>query len=370
MKKVVIINPIVYTSETKLVKKVNSIKDTMIYDLCLAFKESGYEVVLFAAEPYRPEGQEEYPFEIKWAKCILPQIFWVHRLPVLSGLYSYIKKNKDSIDMIVSSEVFSVNSLIAYRAAANKVLIWHELAKHNALLKKIPSKFWYNIVVKFLMKQVPIVARSKEARAFIGQYCKNVHETVIDHGVNLSKFHACEQKDNSLLVCSQLIPRKRIDGILQKFCKYLATYDSTTKLYIAGSGEEETALRQLADELGIKSNVVFLGKISHDVLQPMLARSKALLINTIKDNSMISIVESIAVGTPILTTDVPLNSEYIKKYQLGIALKEWDEHNINEIVVKNDFFVENCLDYRNQLSTKHKVAQFLAVFKDVSNGVK
>lgn len=28
------------------------------------------------------------------------------------------------------------------------------------------------------------------------------------------------------------------------------------------------------------------------------------------------------VGTPIVTTDVPLNSTYIKEYQLGIAKKQ------------------------------------------------
>lgn len=30
------------------------------------------------------------------------------------------------------------------------------------------------------------------------------------------------------------------------------------------------------------------------------------------------------VGTPIVTTDVPLNSTYIKDYQLGIAKKQWN----------------------------------------------
>lgn len=364
MKKVLIINPIVYTSETKVVPKVHSIKDTMIYDLCLAFHESGYEVVLFAAEPYRPVSEEIYPFEIRWARCMLPQIFLVHRFPVLSGLYSYIRENLDSIELIISGEVFSMNSLLAYWAAEKKLLIWHELAKHNALFKKIPSKVWYNFVARFFMKKAHVVARSKDAKEFISKYCGNVSETIIDHGVNLSKFQACEQKENCLLVCSQLIARKRIDGILHKFCEYLKLYDSTTVLYVAGSGEEEKALRDLAEELNITSNVVFLGKISHDVLQPILARAKALLVNTVKDNSMISIVESIAVGTPILTTDVPLNSEYIKAHQLGIAKKEWDEHDIHEVILNNDQYVRNCLRYREKLSTTYRVAQFFEVLKN------
>ena len=39
--KVLIVNPILYTSETENIKRVESITDTMIYDLCLAFKKKG-----------------------------------------------------------------------------------------------------------------------------------------------------------------------------------------------------------------------------------------------------------------------------------------------------------------------------------------
>jgi 1,2-diacylglycerol 3-alpha-glucosyltransferase len=57
--KVLIINAILYTSETADIKRVNSIKDTMFYDLCLAFKALGAEPVLFAAEPYKPVNRRK-----------------------------------------------------------------------------------------------------------------------------------------------------------------------------------------------------------------------------------------------------------------------------------------------------------------------
>lgn len=362
MKKVLIINPIVYTSETKNIKKVPSIKDSMIYDLCLGFQNRGYDVTLFAAKPYEPTGREEYPFEIVWADCVLPEICLPHRLPVLSGLRDYIKKHRDSIDLIISSEVFSVNSLIAYWTAPKKVLIWHELAKHNALFKKIPSKIWYNGVARLMMPNVRVVARSAEARSFIKRYCRNVCDFYIDHGVNLDKFQPSREKKNYFVVCSQLIPRKRIDGIIDAFAEYLKKYDADAKLYIAGNGTEEEKLKCLVKEKNIGASVIFLGKISHDVLQPLLSHAKALLVNTEKDNSMISIVESIAVGTPVLTTDVPLNSEYIRGSNLGIAKQVWDEHDLNEIAVNNGMYVKNCMEYREKLSTGYRVSQFFAAF--------
>ena len=56
-------------------------------------------------------------------------------------------------------------------------------------------------------------------------------QDVIDHGVNLDKFKASTEKDNSFVVCSQLIERKKIDGILEKFAMYLDQYNSTCQLW-------------------------------------------------------------------------------------------------------------------------------------------
>ena len=65
---VLIVNPILYTNETKSIKKVNTIKDTMIYDLCLAFKDCGHAVTLAASDLYKPTAEESYPFEVVWMK--------------------------------------------------------------------------------------------------------------------------------------------------------------------------------------------------------------------------------------------------------------------------------------------------------------
>lgn len=331
----------------------------MIYDLSLAFLNAGHEVVLYAAEQYKPTKDLEYPFEIIWDECKFPRIFSPHRFPVLKNLKRYIKTNKEELDLIISGEVFSYNSLVAYRSAKNKTIVWHELAKHNNMLKKIPSKIWYNFVARLFMKNALIVPRSVGAYDFIKSYCKNVSDTVIEHGVNLDKFKFSTEKTDSLVVCSQLIPRKRIDGIIENFAEYITEYKANTKLYIIGNGELEESLKQKAVECNCDKNVVFTGRLSHEELKDRLSSAKALLVNTEKDNSMISIVEAIACATPILTTDIPLNCSYIKEYDLGVVRSQWYAEDIKEIVENNEFYVKNCLNYREKLSTDFKVAQFI-----------
>ena len=359
--KVLVINPVMYTSETKKIKRVESIKDTMMYDFCLAFYELGHSVTLVGGEPFKPTGNETYLFEVLWWECKCQKICMPHCLPFMPETYRYVKQHRSEYDLIITSEIFSLNSLMAYRAAPDKTIIWHELAKHNAIMKKIPSKVWYGVIARLFMKNAKIVARSVEARDFAKKYCSNMDVNVIDHGVNLDKFKASKEKENTFVVCSQLIERKKIDGILIKFAKYLEKYDSTCRLYVIGDGELKTKLQTMAQTLGIASNVIFTGKMTHDELLPILSKSKALLVNTVKDNNMISIVEAIAVGTPIVTTDVPLNSTYIKEYQLGIARKQWDESDLNDVISNDEMYIENCMTYRYKLSTKQRVEQFLEI---------
>ena len=99
-----------------------------MYDFCFAFHDMGHDVTLVGGGSFKPHNNEDYPFRVLWWKCIGQRLFMPHRLPYMPETRRYIKKHKDEFDLIISSEVFSINSLVAYRCASDKVIIWHELA--------------------------------------------------------------------------------------------------------------------------------------------------------------------------------------------------------------------------------------------------
>ena len=353
--KVLIVNAILYTSETHEVKKVNSIKDTMIYDLCLAFDKAGHEVTLFAAEDYKPVADEEYPFEIFWAKTKLTKLFPANVLPYCPSIKSLLKSR--SFDLVITSEVFSLLSFMAVRNARCKVIVWQELAKHNNLMHKIPSKIWYGIVARLFYSKPLVVARSEKAKEFIKKYCKNVSDKTIDHGVNLDKFTPCTEKADYFIIPSQLIARKQIDKSIKAFADFAKERDF--HLYICGEGEEEANLKALSAKLGVEDKVKFFGKVPHETLKEYLAKAAAMLIYTRKDNNMISVVESIACATPVVTTSVPYNTAYIRSEKLGIVSDSWGKNELEEIVNNNAYYTDNCLNYRVQISDGKRVEQFL-----------
>lgn len=361
--RVLISNPILYTSEKSKVNRAVSIKDTMIYDLCMAFHLAGHKVTLIAAEDFKPNTIEVYPFEVNFFKTRFKRICRPNCLPWLSGLNKYIYNNKNNFDLVISSEVFSISSLIYSLMVKDKLIVWHELAKHNNILKKIPSYIWHNLIARTCFHNTLIVPRSIEARDFISKYCNVVCEIPVDHGVNLDLFTAKENKKNSFIVCSQLIERKQIDGIIKSFSKYLQKVDSNSILNIAGSGEEEIFLKNLVEDLHIKHRVKFLGKLDHETMLPYLANAKALLVNTCKDNNLLSIVEALAVCTPVVTTSVPYNSSYIRANKLGIVKDGWGWSELAEISKNNTDYIKNCKQYRKTLSTHYRVNQFLEIYR-------
>ena len=366
--KILIVNPIIYTSETARIKRVKSIKDTMIYDLCLAFQKAGHEITLVAGEPFQPTTKEDYPFEVIWAPCRLPKICKPNVLPYCPSVKKIVCK-KD-YDLIITSEVFSLNSLMLAaprsmtvgRHTFGKVIVWHELAQHNNIMHKLPSKFWYNIVARLFFRNVTVVPRSVKAREFISKYCATVSNTIIDHGVNLDKFTPCTEKEKFFIIPSQLIARKQIDLSIQAFAEF-AKENGDYSLYIFGEGEEEASLKAYAALCGVADRVIFFGKAPHDTLKEYLAKAAGMLIYTRKDCNMVSIVESIACATPIITTSVPYTAPYIDKYALGIVDDHWGKDALEALAQHNDEYVQNCLNYREEISDDKRVKQFLEFIK-------
>lgn len=361
MRKVLVINPILYTAETNRIPRVDSIKDTMIYTMCLGFLEAGHEVTLIAAEDYRPVCGERYDFPVLWFHTVCRGLFMPRCFPYMPGIRRYLKNHKE-YDIIVTSEVFATWSFTAARVAPEKTVIWHELAAYNHMLRQIPAKLWYQVVARFFMRRARVVPRSEQAGAFIRRFMPQVAAEPIDHGVDLKKFPLSrgEAGKERFAVVSQLIPRKRVAHTIEAFGGFVKAGHETYSLSIIGAGEEEMALRQLVKKLGLEEQVTFHGKLSHEKLLPIVASSKALLVSTEKDNNMVSIVESIALGTPVVTTSVPYNAAYIRREGLGIVEDDWSADTLERIVSENDRYVTNCLAYRSRLSNVACAERFLA----------
>jgi glycosyltransferase involved in cell wall biosynthesis len=77
-----------------------------------------------------------------------------------------------------------------------------------------------------------------------------------------------------------------------------------THLTVAGSGPEETALRELAAQLGLQSAVSFSGRLDRDQMAELLRCASVALNPSRVDNMPNSILEALASGLPVVSTNV------------------------------------------------------------------
>ena len=287
--KVLILNSILFTAENNIIPKVKSIKDTMIYNLCVGFKNLGHEVTLAAAADYKPSVLEEYEFDILFFESELKQIFLPSVLPFSLSLYKFLKNNAENFDFIISSEIFAFPSLFACMICPSKVFVWQELGVHNRKMKKIPSKIWYNVIGRFFMRRCFVVPRSYAARSFILNYHRNTSNEIIVHGMNFDNLKYSTDKVDYFITVGQLIYRKNIESIIRKFDLFLKKYNLLHyRLYIAGTGILYEDLRVLVKQLNLENSVIFLGHLSHVELNEYLSHAKAILLNSRMELNMIS----------------------------------------------------------------------------------
>ena len=362
---ILIVNCILTTAQKGVIPRRKSIKDTMICNFAQGFINCGHSVTILASEEFRPTECEEYPFNVVYFKSRWPKIFKPHLLPWPIGLHKYIKDNIDSFDMVITSEAFSIATLMAAPACRRKLVVWQEMAMHQRMMHKVPSIVWYNVFTRLFMRKALMVARSLPAMRFISQYACNVASEIVDHGANGAVLFPSDTTNDAFIVVSQLVPRKRVDSIISKFSQFIKIPEfSNYRLNIVGDGTESDNLKQLAKQLCIDGNVVFHGFMQHRQFAEILRSSKAMLIDTINDLNMVSIPEAIVSGTPIVTNTLPTSAEFIANSGVGIARDGWDASDLKHLVENYPKYHQACLDVRDELTRDGCARKMIRIFLD------
>lgn len=366
--KIIVVNPILFTPEKGVIPRVRTIKETMMYDLCMAFHRAGHSVTLVAAADYASVEPETYDFEVVFLKSVWHRVFQPALLPFMPGVWRFLKNRRGQVDMVLASETFSFSSLIASIILPHKTVVWQELGSHNRKMKELPSRIWYNVIARCFMRKVWVIPRSYVSQRFIREYMPHVGEPV-GHGVKvIPSVDMTVEKSPCFITVGQLIPRKNIESIIRKFDAFLSEYPQYAhyKLYIAGDGELRGELDQLVKSLNRAAQIILLGKLPHEELFSYIQKSKASLFDSLRELNMLALMESVVMGTPVVTNRVPFDSEVVEKKQLGIARDHWGAKDLAEILEKNEFYVNNCKQYAPLVTTDAVAQRIIDSFENAS----
>lgn len=147
-----------------------------------------------------------------------------------------------------------------------------------------------------------------------------------------------------------------------------------TRLLLVGGGEDYDELQQLADHLNVAKQTIFTGRIHPDEIPKYLSFA-TVSVDPVYDNliararSPLKILESLAVGVPVVTSDVGDRCTLLANGSCGILVKAGDSQALANGLIDilqnkkaRENMVSAALAFRNQWYWDQLVNDFLQVY--------
>lgn len=169
------------------------------------------------------------------------------------------------------------------------------------IFKRLSKKIWKN--AKF------VTTNSEGLKELALDSSPDQKISIIYNGVDIDEFIPLKNKQmkNKIILVStgRLIKRKGYEYLIKSISKL-----DNIELQLIGDGnlkQELTELSKIGD-----SNVKFLGKINHKELPKYLQKADIFILPSLNEGMSNSVLEAMACGLPIITTDTGGSKELIK----------------------------------------------------------
>ncbi|WP_298838933.1 glycosyltransferase [Clostridium sp.] len=201
-----------------------------------------------------------------------------------------------------------------------------------------------NIVKKLLLKYIlkgadKVCSTSYNMAEETKKYYKK-DIIITPFGVDIGKFKCytpiLSSNDITIGVIKGLEKVYGIDYLIEGFSKVIREYKGSKelKLLIVGDGTQKIKLDSLVNELGINSNVTFIGRIDNDKVPKYINMMDIVCLPSLSESFGVSAVEACACGRPIIATNVGGLKEIIFDDYNGFIIKEKSSEDIKIKIIK------------------------------------
>ena len=144
-----------------------------------------------------------------------------------------------------------------------------------------------------------------------------------------------------LATVSRLARIKHVNFIIQAIA-LLVHKGIDCDLIICGDGEEINALKSLSSSLGLEERVLFLGLCNREQIATVLNFSDVFLFASENEAMSLVVLESLYMGTPVVSTDVGDISDVIVDGETGYIV---GDYNIDKYVDRIRIVLNNGKNY-------------------------
>jgi glycosyltransferase involved in cell wall biosynthesis len=207
---------------------------------------------------------------------------------------------------------------------------------------------------------------------------------VVGNGVDLEKFKPVEKKQareelgiqhttKVIITVGALVERKGVQRVLEILPTLINRHPDILYLIVGGAsaeGDWTDRLKQQVEELNLKNHVRFLGPRPPDELKNILSTSDVFILSTSNEGWANVLLEAMACGLPIVTTDVGGNKEVVCRPELGIIVPFGDAEKLFNAVdqaLTQIWDQQYILDYARANSWDTRVDILVDEFEKIVN---
>jgi glycosyltransferase involved in cell wall biosynthesis len=137
---------------------------------------------------------------------------------------------------------------------------------------------------------------------------------------------------------------KGVDTVLQAVA-LLREEGLDVRLQIAGKGDDQSRLEQIASDLDLGGSVSFLGFVTEGEKRTLLRRAWALVFPSVKEGWGIANVEASACGTPTIASNSPGLRESVVDGETGILVPHRDRHALADAMKRISCSAETVAEF-------------------------
>ena len=233
-------------------------------------------------------------------------------------------------------------------------------------LKPIIKRVWKSAVA--------VIANSQGLKELALETDRNAKIGVIYNGVNVEDFSPRNERENGdiiILSVARLIKRKGIDDLIRAVPAIVKAHKNI-KLIIIGEGNIENELKALAQKLKVSKYIDFLGYVPPNEISNYYSSSDIFVLPSKNEGMSNTVLEAMASGLPIVTTDTGGTQELIDENGIIIPSEEPDA--ISKAVlnlINNDKLRENMgmksRKIAESMSWKNVAQNYFEMHKEIIN---
>jgi len=197
-------------------------------------------------------------------------------------------------------------------------------AKYSRIKEKVLGARFTRSISYFCRSQLMMFSGCDDPASF----------KVIHCGLDLAKYayRPPREQVKQLFCAARLSPEKGMAFAIEAL-KILRDQGHDLELRVAGDGPSKKHLETLVKELGISDQVKFLGFLTEHQVIDELQRADLFVLPSFVEGLPVSAMEAMAVGVPVIATNIAGTSELIEDGQTGILVRPSDPQALAEAVI-------------------------------------